>query len=174
MKKIVSMAIAATVLIICACNAPVEPAAAETKNPDEQTSKNIAAVEATNKAFETGDFSAIRAFLADDAVDHGTMDGKPIKGADSIIAYMQSMQKMMTGMKTNTIKILADKEYVFQWIKVSGTMTEDAMGMKKGDPIDGSSIEVARFDANGKMAEHWTFMDYADMVKMMGSMPGAQ
>jgi hypothetical protein len=49
-------------------------------------------------------------------------------------------------------------------------MKMDMMGMKAGDKFDSKSMEVSRFK-NGKVVEHWTLMEPAEMMKMMG---GAQ
>ena len=68
-------------------------------------------------------------------------------------------------MKTETIKALADSEYVFQWMRFSGT-SEGGMGMPKG-PFNMQSIELSKFNKDGKATDHWTFMQPADMMKMM-------
>jgi predicted ester cyclase len=68
------------------------------------------------------------------------------------------------------VKDLADNEYVFSWMRFTGT-SNGSMGMPAG-PYDMKSIEVARFK-DGKIVEHWTFMDMQDVMKMMGQMPGA-
>jgi predicted SnoaL-like aldol condensation-catalyzing enzyme len=43
------------------------------------------------------------------------------------------------------------------------------MGHKAGDKIDMKVMEVARFK-DGKAVEHWSLMEPADMMKMMGNM----
>ena len=77
------------------------------------------------------------------------------------------MMSGMTESKTEIIKELADDEYVMSWMKVSGTLKTDMMGMKAGDKVDGKSIELSRFK-DGKVVEHWTFMEPSEVMKMMG------
>jgi len=170
MRKLPFVLGAALFCLILACQTTVStdpPAAEKPSAADEAAAKNLETSHVVNKAFETGDFSAVRALLAEDAVDHSGQTGD-IKGADSILAMMQSWAKMATNMKSSVIKELADKEYVFQWMKSTGTMAEDGFGMKKGESFDSEAIEVTKFNGEGKMTEHWTFMSYAEMAKMMG------
>ena len=70
---------------------------------------------------------------------------------------------------------MADDEYVMCWIKGTATAKVDLpdWGMKAGDSHTSNSVEVSKFK-DGKAIEHWSFVDPAEMMKMMGSMnPGA-
>lgn len=132
--------------------------------------KNLEANNAIMKMFETGDYSRIGDYLATDIVDHAGPAGD-IKGLDSMKAYFAQMGQMMTNMKNDVIKILADDEYVMCWVKGSATAKVDIpdFGMKAGESHTGESVEVSRFK-DGKCVEHWTFMSTADMMKMMSNM----
>jgi predicted SnoaL-like aldol condensation-catalyzing enzyme len=68
------------------------------------------------------------------------------------------------------IKELADDEYVFSWLRFTGT-TSGIMGMPAG-PYNMTSIEVVRFK-DGKAVEHWGFMEPREMMKMMAQQPPA-
>lgn len=128
--------------------------------------KNLDAAHAVNKAIESGDVSKLADYIAADAVDHS--DHGPVKGLDSIKAELAMIHTMGTDMKFETIKEFADDEYVFQWMHFTGNNTSPAMG-----PIgkyDMNAIEVSKFK-DGKTVEHWEFMQPADMMKMMASMP---
>jgi predicted SnoaL-like aldol condensation-catalyzing enzyme len=117
--------------------------------------KNLASSRAVAKMFESGDFSKVGDYIAADAVDHGGMSGD-VKGLDNIKASFAQMTGMMTDMKSEIVKELADDEYTFQWMKQSSTMKVDAMGMKAGTKNSLDAIEVSRF-SNGKIVEHWSF-----------------
>jgi predicted ester cyclase len=127
--------------------------------------KNLETARAVAKMFETGDMTKIGNYIAADAVDHGGMNGD-VKGLDSLKASFAQMNAMMSDMKNETVKELADDEYVFQWLKESSTMKVDAMGMKAGSRNTFSTIEVSRFK-DGKIVEHWSFVNSADVAKMM-------
>ena len=61
---------------------------------------------------------------------------------------------------------VADDEYVFQWMKETSTAKMDAMGMKAGQTATYEAVEVTRF-SNGKIVEHWSFINPANAMKMM-------
>lgn len=127
--------------------------------------KNLAAARSVVKMFESGDFSNIGDYIAIDAVDHSGMG--EIKGLDSIKAMLTQVNTVMGDFKHEIIHELADDEYVFQWMNQTSTAKTDAMGMKAGQTITMNIIEVTRF-SNGKIVEHWSFLNAADAMKMMG------
>lgn len=174
MKKYLPVLFLLLVIAFTACQNEKknETTSAAANKTEEATQRNLETVHVINKAFETGDFSKVRSLIADDGIDHAGPNGD-IKGADSIVASMKQWSGMATDMTSSTIKELADKEYVFQWMKVSGKMKTDGYGMKAGDNYNTEAIEVTRFNEAGKATEHWEFMTMAEMMKMMGGNPPA-
>jgi len=130
--------------------------------------KNLDAMHGVTKCFETGDFSKLGDYIATDAVDHGGDNGD-IKGLDTLKTEFAKWVATMSDQKTDIIKELADDEYVMSWEHNTGTYKTDGMGHKAGDKMDMKALEVARFK-DGKAVEHWTFMEPADMMKMMSNM----
>ena len=133
-----------------------------------QAQKNLDAIHGITKAIETGDLSKLGDYIAADAVDHSGEHGD-VKSLDSIKAQLATWTNMASDMKTEIIKEIADDEYVMSFSTQSGTMKAAAMGMPAG-PYKMTTVEVSKFK-DGKATEHWTFMDGAEMMKMMG---GAQ
>ena len=131
----------------------------------EAAQKNLDATHGVTKAFETGDVSKIDDYVAADFVDH---TDKGETGRDSLKSMIKAMHGVDPTMKMETIKELADDEYVFEWMRNKGT-SDGSMGMPKG-PYDMRSIEVIKFK-DGKAVEHWTYMEPADMMKMMPPPP---
>jgi predicted SnoaL-like aldol condensation-catalyzing enzyme len=129
-----------------------------------QAEKNLAASHIVVDAFETGDVSKIDSAVASDFVDH---TDKGDVGRDSLKAMIKTWKAASKDNKTDIIKELADDEYVFSWMRFTGT-SDGSMGMPAG-PYDMKSIEVVRFK-DGKAVEHWGFMEVRDMMKMMASM----
>jgi hypothetical protein len=82
----------------------------------------------------------------------------------------QEMQGTMSDSKMETVKELADDDYVYQWMKESWTQTQESMGMKPGN-YSFNMIEVSKFNADSKVTEHWSFIDVNDMMKMMPPPP---
>lgn len=165
MKKFLFIPVLSSALFFTSCNSGggISPAA----------QKNLDANHGIQKAFETKDFSKIGDYIAEDGVDHANEKGD-VKGLANLKAEFEKMAAMTEGDKMTIVKELADDEYVMSWARYSGKMKTEGMGMKPGDPFDMAAIEVSKFK-DGKVTEHWSFADMAEMMKMMappaGSMP---
>ena len=157
MKKIFFAAMAGLLCCCISCND------AGTANKDSDAKqKNLAASDAISKAFQTGNANAIDSFIADDFVDHS--DKGDVKGKDSLKAMVKYVHETMKDMKTEKIHELADDDYVFSWMRWTGT-SNGVAGMPNG-PYDMHAMEVSKFK-DGKITEHWTYMDMNEMMKMM-------
>ena len=126
--------------------------------------KNLDAMHAITKAFETKDFSKVGDYITEDAVDHG-MQGD-IKGLADIKANFAKMAAMSEGDKTEVVKEMADDDYVMSWNHYTGKAKTADMGMKPGDAMDMSAMEVCKFK-DGKVVEHWSLMEMKECMKMM-------
>jgi SnoaL-like protein len=137
----------------------------------DKAKKNLENFNAVTKMFETQDFSKAGDYLAADAVDHSSPTGE-VKGADSIKAMFTRYASMVSDVKNEQVKELADDDYVIGWIKQSWTAKTDdpMMHMKAGDKGQMESIEVTKHNADGKITDHWSFMSMNDMMKMMPNM----
>src|SRR5438045_3873956 len=113
MQKIL---IAISVLFCFAsCNAP-ESTTAKT---DDTAQKNLHAARTIASAFESGNTASLDSVVSDDFLDHSDMGD--VKGKDSLKSMVTSMHANMKDMKMETIREIADDEYVFQWMRFSGT-----------------------------------------------------
>ena len=164
MKTIFLAAIAGLLCICTSCNSGADSTSDNNDNAQEQ--KNLAASDVINKAFQTGDVSGIDSVVSDDFIDHTDRGDK--KGRDSLKAMVNFIHSNFKDMKMEKIRELGDNEYVFTWMRYTGT-SDGSMGMPKG-PYDMSAIEVAKFK-DGKAVEHWSFMDMQDMMEMMPQQP---
>ena len=113
--------------------------------------KNKEVNSAIMKAYEAGDFSKMGDYIAADAVDHGGEKGD-VSGLDNIVAAMKGYREQMGEVKFETIRELADDDYVMTWSKVTGrNMT---------------TVDISKFK-DGKAVEHWLYMDPREMMQMM-------
>ena len=165
MKKLLVIFSAGFILLLSSCSDKKEAG-----GMSDRAKKNLEACNAINKMFEAGDWSKIGDYITTDAVDHAGMNGD-IKGLDSIKANFDKMGAMMGNFKNEVVKEMADDDYVFQWMKETMTMKVDGMGMKAGETHTMSAIEVSKFNKDGKATDHWTFVDWNDMMKMMPQPP---
>ena len=167
MKKIIS--IFAVTLFCFSCNN--EKTSNATTATSDAAKKNLDASNTIVKAIESGDVSKLGDYIAADAVDHSSETGKDVIGVDSIKASMVKMHDMYSDMKFDVIKELSDDDYTFQWVQFTGTCKVPSMGMPAGTKMDMSSLEVTKFK-DGKATEHWSFVQPAEMMKMMPSGAG--
>ncbi len=163
MRKIFVFISAGALLLLSSCNS-------NSGGMSDKAKKNLAAAQAVAKMFESGDYSKVGDYIANDCIEHSDMGD--IKGLDSIKAEFAKYSKTMSEMKNEVVKELADDDYVSQWLNESGKMNVDEMSLKAGQAYTFAAIEVSKFNADGKVTEHWTFMNPADIMKMMAPPQG--
>lgn len=131
--------------------------------------KNLEVNAAIAKCFETKDFSKLGDYLAEDFVDYAGETG-PVKGVAENKAAFERMVADLDSSKSVIVRALGDDEYVMSMMEFSAVMKSDKMGMKAGTRVNTKAIEVTQFK-DGKAIAHWTYMEPAEMMKMMGGMP---
>jgi predicted SnoaL-like aldol condensation-catalyzing enzyme len=162
MKKLLFAFLAFAVFTVISCSDDKAGGMSDRAKKNQETNQAIL------KMFETGDFSKVGDYIAADAIDHSGPQGE-VKGLDSIKAMFQYFSSTMSDTKVEVIKELADDDYVMSWVKQSWTakMDDPMMGMKAGDKGTMQGVEVTKYNADGKVTEHWGFVSMADMMKMM-------
>lgn len=164
MKKL-CLAAAGVLCLLTACNNT--PRTEGSNAEQSMAQKNLDAMHIVNKAFETGDISHIDEAVAPDFVDHTE---KGDMNRDSLKAMILQMHKSGLDMKMDVMKEVADNDYAFSMNHYHGN--GDGVMMPRG-PYDMHAVEVVRFK-DGKGVEHWAYMDYGEMMKMMNQMKGAE
>ncbi len=165
MKKVIF--VAALPLLLFSCSGK--------EGHSEQAKKNLETMNAIIDAIEAKDLNKLDQYMAADVVDHTAMNG-PATGIENVKKDLEAQLQMSSDMKSEVIKELADDEYVMSWLRFKGTASVDMMGMKKGEAFESTTIEVAKFNKDNKVTDHWVFMSPAEMMKMMqgmNSMPPA-
>src|ERR1700760_1105499 len=107
MKKFLILSFCGLAFLCFSCN--------QQAGMSDTAKKNLETADAIVKMFETGDWSKSGDYIATDAVDHSGMDGHDVVGLDSIKASFTRMGTMMSDMKNEVVKEVADDEYTFQW-----------------------------------------------------------
>jgi predicted ester cyclase len=131
----------------------------------DKAKNNLQSMHGIINCFDTKDFSKLGKYIDVNAIDHAGETGD-INGLTNMKAAYEKMVTTFESSKTKVIKELVDDEFVMSWLQFSGTMKTDQMGMKAGDKFETTSLEVAKFK-NGKVVEHWVFMQPAEIMKMM-------
>lgn len=121
------------------------------------------------RAFETGDRAVLDSFIPNDILDHAGPNGMPFTNGDSLKTMLANMNKHVTGLKVNVITAAANNDYIFSYVQFTGTAADSTWGKPAGTSIDEKSVDLVRVK-DGKMVEHWGFMDQGDVMKKMQEM----
>jgi SnoaL-like polyketide cyclase len=163
MKKFLTIASAGLICFVTSCNSNGNSASSGNSQGD----KNIATVHAVNDIIQSGDVGKLDQYIATDGVDHAGEQGD-IKGLDSIKANLKRMHDEYKDMKLESIQDAAAGDYVFSLTKFTGTNVVPSMGAPAGTHFDMNSVEVVKFNKDGKATEHWGYVQMGDAMKMMG------
>jgi predicted ester cyclase len=161
MKKFITIISGGLALLCISCN--------NSGGGNTQAEKNMETVKTVNRAIESGDMSKIDQYIAADGVDHGGGDhGEDVKGLDSIKAHLGRMHNEYKDLKLEEEQQASNGDYVFTLNRFQGTNTVPSMGAPAGTHFDMTSVEVIKFNSEGKATDHWGYMSMADAMKMMG------
>jgi len=162
-----------TAVVFTSCNNSATPAStsksdsssgmAPTINSTEE--QNLAKSRSIYKAIETGDSATIRSLMADDAVDHQAPNGTEVKGGANITHMLADVHNHVKDFHFDVVADATKGDYIFDMVDMKGTATDNSLGMPAGSKMDGRSVDVVKIK-DGKMVEHWVFLDYADVMKM--------
>lgn len=150
------------ILLISACTDASKTEVATTTTVAETNKSNSNMV---NRAIESGDISRLDSVIDVNFVDH--MEGREVKGLDSVKKMLGDMHNHFSNLKMETISNATDGDYNFGLIRMTGTTTDGMMGFAANTPVNMMSVEVIKVNSAGKAIEHWSFVDPADMMKMM-------
>lgn len=169
MKKLLAIAFVAATFFMTACsNSGESGTASSSSSGNSAGDKNIATVHAINDAISSGDVGKLDQYIAADGVDHSGENGKEIKGLDSIKASLKHMHDDYKDLKLTSIQDAAGGDYVFSLTNFKGTSTTASMGAPAGTNFDMTSVEVVKFNSDGKATDHWGYVSMNDAMKMMG------
>ncbi|HET9823925.1 MAG TPA: ester cyclase [Chitinophagaceae bacterium] len=168
MNKLITIASAGLTLVFISCNS--------SGGGGTQGEKNMETVKTVDRAIESGDMSKLDQYITADAVDHAGEHGE-VKGLDSIKANLGRMHDEYKDLKVEELQQASNGDYVFTLSRFQGTNTVPSMGAPAGTHFDMTSVEVVKFNSDGKATEHWGYVSMADAMKMAGGgnmemMPG--
>ena len=126
--------------------------------------KNLEATRVINLAFMLGDTSKVDSVVTADYIDHTEMGDL---NRDSLKSKILWVRKFEPNMKTEILNELANDSIVITQVHYTGN-SDGSGGMPKG-PYSMHAIHVSRCK-DGKIAEHWEYMEMRDMVRMLSQM----
>jgi predicted ester cyclase len=158
MKKLFYSLLAAFAIIVASCSTKKENTMSAT------ATKNLEAMKGVVKCFESKDFSKLGDYVAEDCIDHYW--DRELKGLKEMKAEYEKWIGMSDNSPIRTVTEFANDEYVILWTSFEETMKTTDMNMKVGEKLKKTDIEIGRFK-DGKIVEHWTYIEPAAMLKMM-------
>lgn len=118
-----------------------------------------------------GNMAIIDEVIAPNAVDHSLPPGVP-ENREGFKMFLTTFRAAFPDLTYKIEDELADGDKVVQRVMGKATMKGDFQGMKaSGKTATWQEIHIARFDAAGKLAEHWATVDQAGMLAQLGFGP---
>lgn len=176
MKKILFIAIAAITFTACTNNTASTSSGTSTDSTsmsqEAKEERNKETALAAQRSFETGQGNAdsIVKNAASDVVDYGTGEMPPIKGADSLRAFLKQMIAAIPDYKVTDITAVADGDYVMVYGTWSGTLKSDFMGVKATNkPFKYIDVDIFKFNEDGKITEHRAVQSMNEFMRQTGA-----
>jgi predicted SnoaL-like aldol condensation-catalyzing enzyme len=120
------------------------------------------------EVFNAGDLAKVDEFIAADAVDHSAPPGMTDVRA-GLKEWFGMWRAAFPDLRYNVEQMYADGDVVTAVYRSTGTFKNPVMGMAPTNKsYDVIGVDVIRFDANGKMVEHWGADDAIKMLNQLG------
>ena len=119
-----------------------------------------------------GNMTVIDESLAANVVEHSLPPGLP-PNRDGFKMFITGFRAAFPDLTYTLEDELTDGDKVMHRLSGTGTMKGDFQGMKaSGKKATWQEMHIGRFDASGKVVEHWGIPDMASMLAQLGFGPG--
>ncbi|HMO00980.1 MAG TPA: ester cyclase [Miltoncostaeaceae bacterium] len=132
---------------------------------------HAAAMRRIYELINSGDIDGFGALLADDFVEHEDLPGLS-PDRDGVMAFFRMLRAAFPDMQMNPDDVLVDGDKAVARATTTGTQQGEFMGIPAtGRRIDVQLIDIMRFGADGRVAEHWGVFDALGMMQQLGAIP---
>jgi predicted ester cyclase len=122
------------------------------------------------EVFNEGKVELVDELLAEDFIEHAAPPPFP-PTRDSLREYVVALRAAFPDFRYEILGQWQDGDTHIGYIRASGTMTGDFMGMPaSGKSATWDETHIGRY-ANGKLAEHWAVIDRLGMLQQLGFVP---
>jgi predicted ester cyclase len=123
------------------------------------------------EGLNTGNMAVIDEIISPNVVEHALPPGLP-PTREGFKMFITSFRAAFPDFKYTIEDELADGDKVMHRLMGTGTMKGDFQGMKaSGKTATWQEMHIGRFDANGKIVEHWGTVDQVSMLAQLGFGP---
>jgi steroid delta-isomerase-like uncharacterized protein len=119
-----------------------------------------------------GDIAGFGDLVADDFVEHqGGPDFPPTK--DGTLEFFRMLLTAFPDMRMEVEDLVAAGDRTVGRVRVVATHKGEFMGVPaSGRQADFELIDIMRFDAAGRICEHWGVADMLTLMQQIGAVPG--
>lgn len=124
----------------------------------------------------SGKTDGIEEFVAENFVSHNPIPGVTSTGIQQMKDMIAVSSATFTSNKIEDMNMTAEGDRViahYRWKGVNTGSMGEGMPPATNKPIDVYGVDVLRFE-NGKVAEHWGYMEEMKMMEQLGMMPGPE
>lgn len=119
-----------------------------------------------NNILASGNVDELDNYITQDIVDHQSEAQGMAAGLAGVKDLFRYFHRVFPELSINVHSMAITGDTLFAYVSFSGTPTEPFMGGPANQPVTSNSVDMVRFEGN-KIAEHWGFIDIAEIMKMM-------
>jgi len=119
-----------------------------------------------------GDLGGFGALLAENFVEHEEVPGvPPTKGGT--LEYFRMLLAAFPDMRMDVQDLIDGGDEAVARVRVTATHEGEFMGVPRtGRKVTMSLIDIMKFDAAGRVSEHWGVADMLSLMQQLGVVPG--
>jgi predicted ester cyclase len=122
-------------------------------------------------AFNSGDFDELDKYIARDEVDHAIPEGMT-NGLEGTKAMFKNFKSAFPDGMIKILETVLEGDYMMIYSEFTGTNKGDFMGSPPTNKrVKVKSMDLVKFDHQGKAIEHWGQDDQIAMMRQMGLIP---
>jgi predicted ester cyclase len=123
------------------------------------------------EGINAGNMAVIDEVLSPNIVEHNLPPGLPAN-REGFKMFITGFRAAFPDLKYTIEEELTDGDKVMHRLMATGTMKGDFQGMKASNKkATWQEMHIGRFDASGKIVEHWGTVDQVSMLTQLGFMP---
>ncbi len=129
---------------------------------------NIATAKKMGDAVNSGHLEEFHQIFAPDVIDHDPAPDQG-KGPDGFIGFFTEFRTSFPDLKIAVDHMVTDEDNVAIAYTITGTHQGPFQGIPAtGKKIKARGLQIAKYDANGKITERWGSSDEAGILQQLG------
>ena len=132
---------------------------------------NAKTMRRTYELINAGDLTGFADLVADNFVEHQGGLGFPTT-KQGMLDFFRGLLAAFPDFRMNVEDLIADGDKTVARVRITGTHQAEFMGVPAtGRVVDVELIDIMRFDATGRVWEHWGVADLLSLMQQLGVVP---